>query len=118
RIADGEESIDLMDRADGGSRRHVPPAGAETDFPDGFDEWIVIQPWISAAANCVVPKEIMAANVLGGPSGDTFSYVSAFCPTGNPAGGRGTVRVPMPDGQGGWVTRTYRMATDAPNGGA
>jgi outer membrane receptor protein involved in Fe transport len=118
RIADGEQSIDIMDRTDGGHRFFANPNG---DFPEGFDEWIVIQPWITAASNCIVPRALMAANLMG----STQNFINAYCPTGNVAGGNtsflGTSYfdengnyVPM----GGGNQKNYDAAVDAPNGGA
>ena len=107
-IAEGEQSIDLMDRTAGGNRHFANPDG---DIPEGFDEWLVIQPWITAASNCVVPRALIEAN--GG------NFLNAFCPTGNVAGAStsalGTNYI---DENGVFRTVFYDPKTDAPNGGA
>jgi outer membrane receptor protein involved in Fe transport len=123
-VAEGEQSIDLMDRTDGGNRHYAADPddlgsnGETTHFPEGFDEWIVIQPWITAASNCIVPRELIEANFSGGGS---VHFINAFCPTGNVAGGRTSsigvgyfdedgVIVPQPQSD-----RFYDPAKDAPN---
>jgi iron complex outermembrane receptor protein len=117
-IAEGEQSIDIMDRTDGGNRFFANPDG---DFPEGFDEWIVIQPWITAASNCIVPRELMEANLMGG----TQNFINAYCPTGNVAGGNTAfLGTSYFDEDGNHVQvlganpKNYDAAVDAPNGGA
>ncbi|HYG26519.1 MAG TPA: TonB-dependent receptor [Caulobacteraceae bacterium] len=119
-IADGERSIDLMDRTDGGNRLFANPNG---DFPEGFDKWVVIQPWITAASNCIVPLALLQANA----SDSSQHFINAFCPTGNVAGGSSKSGVSYFDADGNFVhmsaseaagRRIYDPAVDAPNGGA
>jgi iron complex outermembrane receptor protein len=121
-VADGEQSIDLMDRTDGGNRHYAadPSAigaqsGTTTDVPEGFDQWIVIKPWITASSNCIVPLELMESR--------SGLAVDGYCPNGNAAGGNsGSIGVPMfvydEDGnQAGTRTAFYDPSIDAPNGG-
>ncbi len=118
RIADGEESIDIIDRTDGGNRHFAAAEGADSDFPEGFDRWTVIRPWINASANCVVPTELLEANAIGYPS----EFANFYCPAGNLAGSssafKGTayfdengVRVTSPE-------KIFDPLIDAPNGGS
>ncbi|HYG27116.1 MAG TPA: TonB-dependent receptor, partial [Caulobacteraceae bacterium] len=126
RIADGETSIDLMDRTDGGNRHFAADPNAigattdrPTDFPGGFSEWVVIQPWLTASSNCVVPKELIEANYLA----ETTNFLSAFCPAGNPAGANtGLNNVGYFDEDGDVVSAgdsdlNWDPSIDAPNGG-
>ncbi len=123
RIADGEQSIDLMDRTDGGNRHFAADPDAlgvtnsTTEFPDGFDEWVILQPWIVSPSNCIVPKALLEANQLdtGG------NFLNAYCPTGNVAGtSTATLGTRYLDANGNLSTdqRLYDPAKDAPNGGA
>ncbi|HYG25944.1 MAG TPA: TonB-dependent receptor [Caulobacteraceae bacterium] len=121
RIANGEQSIDLMDRTDGGNRHFAADPNAlgttnrTTSFPDGFDDWVVLQPWITASSNCVVPRTLLEANALHGGH-----FLNAFCPTGNVAGGSaaslGHVYFDA-DGNLAPEEGFYDPAKDAPNGG-
>ncbi len=127
RVADGEQSIDLIDRTDGGHRRYVPDPEAlgarsseTTYFPQGFDEWVVVKPWITAASNCIVPRELLEAKIEAGYG---LAW-DGYCPIGNAAGGSSAAFTDVPyylyDDQG---TRTgigrgrYDPSIDAPNGG-
>ncbi len=127
RLADGEESLDLMDRTDGGNRSFTTPDGRT------FDEWMIVKPWVTAASNCVVPVEIMAANIAVNNAGGSFQYPGAFCASGGILGPQGTFKYDYFDEDGELVTvnlqdqfgpnpehdgRTYNPLTDAPNGGA
>jgi len=83
RLADGEQSLDLMDRTQGGGHAFQtampnpnfgydgsgsnPPApvaaGLGADQPDNeflvFDEWVVVKPNPTLPSNCVVPAELI-----------------------------------------------------------
>ncbi len=81
RIGDGEQSIDLMDRTQGGNqvfRTTIPNPDFNPDLQSGdpgyveglngsdqqfiaYDQWSVVKPWVVAASNCVFPTEIIAA---------------------------------------------------------
>src|SRR5690606_3573975 len=52
-IADGETSIDLMDRAAGGNTPFTTPDGKT------WDRWMVLKPWVSTSSNCVAPVELV-----------------------------------------------------------
>jgi outer membrane receptor protein involved in Fe transport len=128
-VAEGEQSIDLMDRTDGGNRHFAADpndtgitANRTTDFPEGFDEWIVVQPWITSASNCIVPKQLMEANFAH----QSRNFINAYCPTGNVANSS-TVQLGNSyfDENGNFFAqssstdrRFYDPAKDAPNGGS
>ncbi|HEX5775660.1 MAG TPA: TonB-dependent receptor, partial [Caulobacteraceae bacterium] len=55
-IGEGERSIDLMDRTQGGNHSsYLDKDGVEHQLE--WDEWIVMKPWVAATSNCVVPAE-------------------------------------------------------------
>lgn len=91
RIADGEQSIDLMDRTQGG---HQPFTAADGTV---YDEWVLLKPFLSSSSNCVAPAVLVATELNGG--GD----LTQLCPGGNVLG---------------FTFPGYTPATDAPNGGA
>nr|WP_228347783.1 TonB-dependent receptor [Flagellatimonas centrodinii] len=141
RIADGEQSIDLIDRTQGGTYFQIttienpnfdPSATprdranyvAGLDAPSdqqflAFDEWLVVKPSVTQASNCVAPAElaaVAAANVPGSPA----DAVAAFCPGGPLLGSNytntivwGTPAI-FPDAGGIF----YNPILDAPNGSA
>ena len=95
-IAEGERSIDLMDRTQGGHHSsYIDVNGVEHAL--AFDEWVVLKPWVSASSNCVAPAELVAAQISGGAG------IDGLCPAGNVLGFH-----PFAD---------YRALEDAPNGG-
>jgi iron complex outermembrane receptor protein len=124
RIADGESSIDLMDRAAGGD---TPWTTAE-----GY-EWLgytVVKPWVVAASNCVFPTQVLAAMAYASTIGEGSFNVADLCPAGGVQGGTVTQGslVPYFDEAGEYwsahancaanqncSTRRYTSATDAPN---
>ena len=124
RVGDGEQSIDLMDRADGGNRHfaadpdNLGSNNLPTDFAEGFSDWIVLQPDIKAASNCIAPRELVQADLLaGGALG-----AGAFCPNGNLLGGKSSAGTAYfrenGEVQGRLGTdRRWDPAKDAPNGG-
>jgi iron complex outermembrane recepter protein len=124
RVADGESSIDLMDRTDGGHRHYAAPEGSGTDFPEGFDEWVVIQPWVVSPSNCVVPAELIEANFL---TPGVNNFLNAYCPGGNIAGastaGLDVAHFVYDDEGNRTLVETedtdfnFNPAYDAPNGG-
>ncbi len=122
RIADGEQSIDLMDRTAGGNHHFAadPTAtgsnGKTTDFINGFDDWIVLQPDQKTASNCIAPRELIEAAYLAG-----FTPVAGeFCPNGNLAGGKSSRTAVAYFDENGTLIRNsnklYDPAKDAPNG--
>lgn len=60
RIADGETSIDIMNRT------------------QGNDDWITLRPWPTSPATCIVPKDILA-RAVGSGAGNTV-FLKALCP--------------------------------------
>ena len=102
RIADGERSIDVLDRTAGN--------------PD----WVVVRPWIQLASNCIAPKDLVEIVLQSHYSGQQFSpdaanVLQSFC----------TVNLPTVVGGfapgGPWESLygvTYDPTVDAPNGGA
>jgi iron complex outermembrane recepter protein len=46
RVNDGQSAVDLMDRT------------------AGNPGWIVVRPWVSQASNCILPKYVVAANII------------------------------------------------------
>jgi iron complex outermembrane receptor protein len=131
RIADGEESIDLMDRTQGGGHMFVTgqpnpnydaslPARARSDYEAGlnapadqeflaFDDWVLIKPSVLQTSNCIAPAELVRISTADNPY---FDSLSRFCPGGT------------------FNTKSYSFElikgadilfdslTDAPNGGA
>lgn len=53
RVADGEESIDIMNRTQ--------------DNPD----WVVLRPWVQVPSNCIAPKAVVE-RLLSSPAGASF----------------------------------------------
>jgi len=117
-IGDGEESIDLMDRAAGGNTPFTTPDGRT------FERWVIIRPFLSQTSNCLVPAEYLASflaqNTFGG-------YATSFCAAGDNNGNtyQGKPYEPFPGlilpgpGVPGQPAGTFfNPATDAPNGGA
>jgi iron complex outermembrane recepter protein len=127
RVADGEASIDLMDRTDGGRRHFAPDPeatgsnGRTTDFPDGFDDWIVLGPDIKSASNCIAPRELIEAEYQ--VPGRTPA-AGQYCPNGNLAGGKAANGTSYFDENGNVIPgnanfslrKFYDPAKDAPNG--
>jgi outer membrane receptor protein involved in Fe transport len=143
-VASGEESIDLMDRTDGGNRAFVTPTDIDRQFGDPggivFDEWMVIKPFLSSPSNCVVPVQLAEAALfnLDGPlelqrvdgstvTIDNFNEFGGWglwglCPSGNVVGNH--FKDPVITGEsvtgmnGAPVIGGYTPEVDAPNGGA
>lgn len=131
RIADGEKSLDLMDRVQGGNHvfrtsmpnpdfdpSWVPSAGESygLNTPDqeyiAFDQWVVIRPTITQASSCVAPARLIYETIDGiarASSGTmTEDGLSIFCPAGAL-----TIQPPLPPG-----FEAYDPRVDAPNGSA
>ncbi|ULQ47064.1 TonB-dependent receptor plug domain-containing protein [Flagellatimonas centrodinii] len=133
RIADGEESLDLMNRTQNGGERYVNPEWAalrestEGDplgrtlceanpehvacqYPDGFDEWMVVKPTLSQSSNCIAPVALvrwaLEDGYAGAPDGAAF-----LCPGGQLVVSRDATGNPE-------IVKTYNPITDAPNGSA
>jgi len=99
RIADGEGSINVMDRTQGN--------------PD----WTVLRPWIQVPSNCVAPTEYVE-RILDSPFGPEFANlaISALC------GGSsrfGTFNPELNSSLPFWALYgfTYNPLTEAPNAG-
>ena len=105
RIKDGEQSLDLMDRTQGGNQFYITtienpnfdPSSTPLDRADyvagldapnnqqffAFDEWLVVKPSVTQASNCIAPAElaeIAIENKFGGFGAS--ETVAAFCPGG------------------------------------
>lgn len=118
RIADGERSLDLMDRTQGGYQHYVDPSWASVDcasnashiacqdgerYRNGFDHWVTIRPSVIQASSCVAPSVLVSAEVMA--TGITEEVLAKFCPAG-----RLVSENHLPNG--------YDPITSAPNGGA
>jgi iron complex outermembrane receptor protein len=106
RIADGETSIDVMDRL------------------QGHDDWMVMRPWPTSPATCVVPKEIVGRFIDSPASGGgDNAFVKLLCPgpyifniDGLPPGfNPGSLWGQIYGDQ--WGPLEYNPITDAPNQG-
>lgn len=97
RIADGEESIDVMDRTQGNS------------------DWVVVRPWAQVPSNCIAPREYVETVVSRGLN-NMVNALSALCGGGFLAG---TFDPTFPWGQNHAATYgfTYSPHEEAPNGG-
>ncbi len=141
RIKDGQQSLDLMDRTQGGNQFYITtienpnfdPNATPLDRADyvagldaptnqqflAFDEWVVVKPSVTQSSNCVAPTdlaEVAITNIPGPPSGGA----AAFCPGGPLLGANyasqivwGTADI-FP--QTGGIL--YDPSVDAPNGSA
>ncbi|HYG28104.1 MAG TPA: TonB-dependent receptor, partial [Caulobacteraceae bacterium] len=105
-IADGEQSLDIMDRTQGGHHSFTAADGRT------WDEWVVVKPWVTGSSNCVAPAELVELLY-----NNDEPVVGNLCPGGGilgnnfrPNGGAAGRELPG----GGY----YDPATDAPNGGA
>lgn len=102
RIADGEQSLDLMDRTQGGNNAYVDPGWSDLPttgplgqalncgtanahiacrFPNGFDQWIIIRPTLTQASSCVAPA-VLIYELLRDNASITGDDMSALCPAG------------------------------------
>jgi outer membrane receptor protein involved in Fe transport len=129
KIAGGEQSVDLMDRALGGDTPFTTPDGVTWQ---GFS---VIKPWVVAASNCVVPTQVLMGVLEEWNQDPPGSNLIALCPAGGIQGGVVSGTTPFfdeegkfwttqnesgfgrcdPDEQENCSTRTYNPFTDAPN---
>ena len=91
RIAEGEQSLDLMDRTQGGGHAYqtsianpnfgydgtgAPAAtGLGADQPENeflvFEDWVVVQPNATQPSNCVAPEELIRFMLETSPETDT-----------------------------------------------
>jgi outer membrane receptor protein involved in Fe transport len=123
RIADGEQSIDLMDRTDGDHRCYNPKEhNPDSEWDQTFCEWMTLQPFVNAAALAVVPVNLIQANSNPDPERNLLNLLNYFTPNGGPVGGTAG-RAGYYDEDGNLVptgvsTRTWIATRDAPNGGA
>ncbi len=69
RIADGEKSIDIMNRT------------------QGDPDWITLRPWPTSPATCIVPKDILGRAIAGGGNN---VFIKMLCP--GPVFGEGLFR--------------------------
>ena len=109
-IADGERSIDLMNRTQGGGHSsYLDADGVEHQL--GFDRWMVIKPWVVSSSNCVVPV-ILVEHFLIAENGNTGN-IDRLCPGGNVVGQTTQFAGFHVPGYG-----PYIPSLGAPNGGA
>ena len=105
KIADGEQSIDLMDRTQGGNQSFTGANGVT------YDRWMILKPWITNSSNCVVPTVLYEQTV-----GDMINGISSsqnslgLCATGGILSDGGGYTPP------GGVP--FDPFVDSPNGGA
>ena len=104
-IAEGERSIDLMDRAAGGDTPYTGESG------NTFDRWMVIKPSLLNTSNCVAPVELVELFALS----TAPSQAVQLCRGGNIVGG-----ATSSSSSSYWVPGFGRWdpAREAPNGGA
>lgn len=117
RIDDGQRSLDLMDRTQGGHQvfqsgmpnpNYGDPTGSGlgADQPENeflvFDEWTVLKPTYIQASNCVAPS-VLVRHII--EEGDAFGSdtLARFCPARD---------------LGGVSYLGWDPIRDAPNGGA
>ncbi|HEX5777055.1 MAG TPA: TonB-dependent receptor, partial [Caulobacteraceae bacterium] len=106
-IAEGERSIDLMDRTQGGNHSsYIDINGVEHQL--GYDEWIVLKPWINGTSNCVVPAELVRRQYESGNP-----VFGGFC-LGGGFNGQNFVTGTIP----GAGEPHFNPLTEAPNAGA
>ena len=128
RIADGERSLDLMDRTQGGHQHFVDPSWASLpatspdgqpglncdnaarrhvacDYPEGFDQWVVIRPTLTQASSCVAPALLVYQEIQAITNAMPNDLLSQYCPGGRLVNG--------PD-----LPLGYAPLTSAPNGSA
>ncbi len=101
RIADGERSLDLMDRTQGGGAGHWYDRDGNRHELD-WDEWVVVKPNPTQASNCVAPRELVRELIVTGTS--AVDILAATCPGGRIIGSA--------------VLGSYNPFTDSPNGAA
>ena len=123
-VGQGERSIDLMDRTQGGNQSFTTADGRT------YDEWVLLKPNPTQTSNCVVPAELVRSALENGTTFGgqpvppsligTSMILTAFCPAGNIIGGNYTgIAAPGATDTFGLVTgETFNATTDAPNGGA
>ncbi|HYG28304.1 MAG TPA: TonB-dependent receptor, partial [Caulobacteraceae bacterium] len=101
-IAEGERSIDLMDRTQGGNQTFGQ-----------WDRWMVLKPWFTTTSNCIAPVELVEA-IYNEP--DENYVLGRMCLGGGINGNSFVEGVQggqdLPDGT------HYNPLTDAPNAGA
>jgi outer membrane receptor protein involved in Fe transport len=101
RIADGESSINVMDRTQGN--------------PD----WVVVRPFVQVPSNCVAPVELVQAALAGLAPDQAPQALAALC-GGSARGGSWSDAVTVPPFLRWWErlgTEPYNPLTDGPNGG-
>ncbi len=98
RIANGETSLDLMDRTDGGNRPYAvqgAPLTIETLDDEGnpvvqtwdvIDEWLVAKPFVVSSSNCVIPSVVVEAMLEAFDDPAATLPLGALCPGGGPTG--------------------------------
>lgn len=106
RIADGETSIDVMDRL------------------QGHDDWMVMRPWPTSPSTCVVPKSIIG-RFINNPATSRGNniFVKLMCPGPNVLAVDGSPPGFSPGSFWGtlygdqWGPLVYNPLTDGPNQG-
>ncbi len=131
RIADGEESIDLMDRTQGGGEMFVTaqpnpnydsslPSRAQSEYVAGlnapadqeflaFDDWVLIKPSVMQTSNCIAPADLVRLSIENDVG---FDGLSRFCPGGTMNAQSYSYKFI------GGTSYLFDSLTDAPNGGA
>jgi len=107
-IAEGERSIDLMDRTQGGTHSsYLDADGVEHALT--FTEWTVHKPFVTNSSNCVVPLEVLRDDAL---YNNYNNFIAGLCPGGGIGSTGSAATYTFEDG------RTYTPGVDSPNGGA
>jgi iron complex outermembrane recepter protein len=101
KIADGERSLDLMDRTQsGGADHYIDRDGDRHELQ--WDEWVVVKPNPTQASNCVAPREVVRDMIVS--SHAAVDILASLCPGG---------RILAASDVAG-----YNPFVDAPNGAA
>ena len=108
RIADGEQSIDVMNRT------------------QGNEDWVLVRPWLQVPSNCIAPRDIVE-QVVSSPFSNTpgAAFIPVYglatlCAGSARLGGYSDaveVQNPLFRWDQTFGTRQYNPLTDAPNGG-
>ncbi len=124
KIADGEQSMDLMDRTQGGHQvlelhdpiRIVNNSTGEVTEHYVIDEWLVVKPWITNSSNCIVPAVVVEAMLNNIATQNENAELLGFCPGGNVLGtGFGGTNPGSGQARVGNTTIFYDPRTQAPN---
>jgi iron complex outermembrane recepter protein len=131
RVANGEKSLDLMDRTQGGNQVFDLDTPIIITTPDAqgnlqtiehhqIDEWLVFKPWIVNSSNCIAPAVVVEAVLNNVVSENDNAALLGFCPGGNVFSGGFGGTVSGDAGQVRFANGTeiyYDPRTQAPNRG-